>query len=94
MPIMRGPSGTTNKSFEIPYSGEGTFIVVNTRSKGGCMAYWDGTDYINLAGGNYFNINAIRIEDGVAILLVSVKDDSYIEFTRACFIPGNPLESN
>lgn len=95
MPIMRGPSGATNKTFEIPCHGEGTFIVVNTRNEGGCVAYWDGTDQIDLAYGNYFGINRIRIEEtGVATLSVSVPDDSYIEFTRVCFIPGDPLASN
>ena len=95
MPIMRAPS-TSLKTFEIPCSGEGIFVAVNTILSGGvsCTAYWNGTSVQDLTKDYSFGISSITVQDGIATVIVSNSSGSYDSSTRVCFIPGNPLTSN
>ena len=91
MPIMRGPSGS-NKTFKIPCSGEGIFVIVNTVNSSGAIVYWNGTSKKKVVE-QYLVITSITVENGIATVDVNNPsgNDSSI---RVCFIPGNPLASN
>lgn len=91
MPIMRGPSGATT-AFKIPCSGEGIFVVVNTKLNCGGVAYWDGTSMQRLTIGDGY-IQNITVQDGIATVIVVDSFGAYGGY-RVCFIPGNPLASN
>ena len=95
MPIMRAPSGSY-KTFKIPCSGEGIFVVVNTILNGGvsCTAYWNGTSVQDLTRNTTFEISSITVQDGIATVVVYNSSGSNDSSTRVCFIPGNPLTSN
>ena len=95
MPIMRASSGS-HKTFKIPCSGEGIFVVVNTILSGGvsCIAYWNGTSVQDLTNNFDFKISSITVQDGIATVIVYSASGSYDSSTRVCFIPGNPLTSN
>lgn len=90
MPIM--PS-VINKTFEIPCSGEGIFVVLNMELYDGCVIYWDGTHYTKIISSGMVGIYDITVQDGTATVIVT-NDSGYYESTRVCFIPGNPLASN
>jgi hypothetical protein len=91
MPIMRGPSAS-NKTFKVPCSGEGIFVVVNLESKMGNLTYWNGTSAIVLSRGS-LSISTITVQNGVATVIV-INDSGYNSSLRVCFIPGDPLASN
>lgn len=91
MPIMRGPSAS-NKTFKVPCSGEGIFVVVNLETEAGNLAYWNGTRAIVLARGA-ISILTITVQNGVATVIVA-NDSGYNSSLRVCFIPGDPLASN
>ena len=92
MPIMRGPSGATT-AFMIPCSGEGIFVIVNTKLNVGGVAYWDGTSMLRLTIGDGY-IHDITVQDGIATVTTIDSVGYYGEFYRICFIPGNPLASS
>lgn len=95
MPIMRAPSGSS-KTFKIPCSGEGIFVVVNPiiNDGVGSVAYWNGTSMRLMAYDNNCKITNITVQDSVATIIVDNVSGSYDESARVCFIPGNPLASN
>lgn len=95
MPIMRA-SSVSYKTFKIPCSGEGIFVVVNTILSGGvsCTVYWNGTSVQNLTPNINFYISSITVQDGIATVIVYNASGSEDSSTRVCFIPGNPLTSN
>ena len=96
MPIMRAVGGS-NKTFKIPCSGEGIFVVVNTRLGGSGdanVSYWNGTSMTTLRSGIGISISSITVQDGIATVIVSNGMGGYDEQTRVCFIPGDPLASN
>lgn len=92
MPIMRGPS-CVNTAFKIPCSGEGIFVVVNTKLNVGGVAYWDGTSMMRLTIGDGY-IHDITVQDGIATVTVIDSIGSYGESYRICFIPGDPLATS
>lgn len=92
MPIMRGPS-VVLKTFKIPCSGEGIFVVINMELYDACMVYWDGTRYTKIVSSGSITIYDITVQDGTATVVVS-NDSGYYSSTRVCFIPGDPLASN
>lgn len=87
MPIA--PS-VVNKTFEIPCSGEGIFVVINMELYDACIVYWDGTRYTKIVCSGTVSIYDITVQDGTATVIVS-NDSGYYESTRVCFIPGDPL---
>ena len=95
MPIMREPI-ESYKTFKIPCSGEGIFVIVNTIIRGGVgyTAYWNGSSVHELTKDTYLKISSITVQDGIATVIVSNSTVSYDSSTRVCFIPGNPLTSN
>ena len=95
MPIMRAPS-VSYKTFKIPCSGEGIFVVVNTilNSGRGYITYWNGTSMQHLINDIGFEISSITVQDGIATVIVSNSSGDHDSSTRVCFIPGNPLTSN
>lgn len=95
MPIMRAPSGST-KTFKIPCSGEGIFVVVNmlAANGGGSMAYWNGTSMKLITTDAYCEIESITVQDGMATVVVYNSIGYCDSSARVCFIPGNPLASN
>ena len=94
MPIMRAPS-RSYKTFKIPCSGEGIFVVINTILSGGTSytAYWNGTSVQHLTRDTSFKISSITVQDGIATVVVYNASGSEDSSTRVCFIPGNPLTS-
>lgn len=92
MPIMRAPSAV-NKTFKIPCSGEGIFVVINMELYDACIVYWDGTRYTKIVSDGSIVIYDITVQDGTATVIVS-NDASYYSSTRVCFIPGDPLASS
>ena len=95
MPIMRA-SSESYKTFKIPCSGEGIFVVVNTILSGGesYITYWNGTSMQHLMNNTGFEISSITVQDGIATVIVSNSSGAHDSSTRVCFIPGNPLTSN
>ena len=95
MPIMRAPS-YSYKTFKIPCSGEGIFVIVNVILSGGegYTAYWNGSSVQHLTKDTYLKISSITVQDGIATVIVSNSTGSHDSSTRVCFIPGNPLTSN
>lgn len=92
MPIMRGPSGA-RKTFKIPCSGEGIFLVINNSLNAAAAGYWNGTSMTALTHSSFF-IRDIIVQDGIATVTVLDDTGSSSLPARACFIPGNPLASN
>ena len=96
MPIMRAPSGSY-KTFKIPCSGEGIFVVVNTLLSGSgdaTVSYWNGTSMGTLRTGTDIDISSITVQNGTATVIVYNLSGGYDPSTRVCFIPGDPLASN
>lgn len=95
MPIMRAPSGS-EKTVKIPCSGEGIFVSANMmiNDGAGSVAYWNGTSMKLMGYDVYCKIQSITVQNGVATVIISNDIGSYDEYTRVCFIPGDPLASN
>mgnify|MGYP004562083685 CR=1 FL=1 len=90
MPI--GPS-VVYKTFKIPCSGEGIFVVVNMELYDACIVYWDGNRYTKIVSSSSVNVADMTVQDGTATVTVS-NDSGYYSSTRVCFIPGDPLASS
>lgn len=92
-----------SKTFNIPSTGEGTFILLNRCSEtstGELRWYIEDAQYLdnnnnitNIKGYNRTSMNITR-ENGMANVVITVPPITYNNTLRCCFIPGNPFESS